>query len=253
MNSFELEVTDDLQVSFMARVTEFAGSQTGPSSLFVTGGSQAHLCYPALAPSLNDARSPLARCEILLGDERVVPVTSEYSNTALIDGLIGSSDRAPHQKQLYSPTRDSGVDLAELMAAADPAQTSISDAHSAALRALTHRYAQALRAAPAARVVHLGLGPDGHVASNFPRCIDFGIRSPEAATSFDVTGLNRFWRLTVTMDFINSSSLVILSLSGIEKGEVLHKVLSDPESFPAGKINAPNFVIIVDRQASLAL
>ncbi len=253
MNNFELEVTDDLQASFMARITEFAGSHPGPSSLFVTGGSQAHLCYPALASALSDSRSPLGRYEIFLGDERVVPLTSESSNTALIDGLIGSAYRASELRQIYSPTRTTEVDLAELMAASDPVPTHISDAQSAALRGLTNGFAQALRAAPAARLVHLGLGPDGHVASNFPNGIDFGIRTPEAATSLDVTGLNRFWRLTISMDFINSSSLVLLSVSGSEKGEVLRRVLTNPDSFPAGNINAPNFAIVVDRQASLAL
>ena len=254
MNNFELVVSDDVPATFLEKVNEFANASLGSSqALFLTGGSQAKLCYPALGKAFEGPQSSLANIDLYLGDERVVPLDSGFSNTALIDGLLGAQFKNLTNKNIHSPTRVAGFDLEGLMALGKSLPKHLAPSAHAQLRELTAGFSRSLAASPSSRLVHLGLGPDGHVASIFPKYTDFGIHTGDAATTLDLSGLNPFLRLSVSMEFINSSELVILGATGSDKGEVLRKVLLDPDRYPAGRIQAAKFVILVDRDAAAKL
>ena len=253
MNNFALTVTDNVPQALVDQLNSFVvQSQADKFSFFATGGSQAKLCYPALGAAIVELDNTLNNMDLYLGDERLVPSDNEDSNTALVERLLGKQFGAAG-KSLNSPTRRFDAQLPELDQDQIHNTLELTPQQEELLAKIARSFEESIDFSPAPRVVHLGLGPDGHIASIFPKPRTLGPILKHCATVADVTGLNQHLRITVKLEFINQADLVILSVTGNPKGEVLRSVLENPSQYPAGQIEAENFVIIVDRQASQSL
>lgn len=239
-DNFELVTSDDPADEVLRLVAEVAAG--APASFLATGGSQAKLVYPRLFPALS-TEAALAGVRLYLGDERVVPLGDPDSNTSMLESVPG----APvGERAIVSPARAFAAELRDAAAqGGDPARE--------VLQQMLDWWSKELIEAPRPRIVHLGLGPDGHVASIFPHPVDLTIATPQCQVSLDATGLNRHLRLSVTMDYIDQAQLVILGATGAEKGKVLKAVLEDPGSYPAGRLRPQRLVVTVDREAQAAL
>ncbi|MDA8262933.1 MAG: 6-phosphogluconolactonase [Actinomycetota bacterium] len=239
-SNFDLLTSDDPAAEVIRLISEVAAG--GAASLFLTGGSQAELVYPRLFPSLV-ADPTLAGVGLYLGDERLVPLAHPDSNTAMLDS-IEAAPKGPDE--IVSPTRAFSARLATSAAAGtDPSRETLHE--------ILGWWSAKLKAAPIPRIVHLGLGPDGHVASIFPHSDDLGLATPQCTVALDTTGLNRHLRVSVTMDYIDDAELVILSTTGAVKGKALKAALDDPPSYPAGRLRPKRLAVVIDREAQAAL
>jgi 6-phosphogluconolactonase len=141
-------------------------------------------------------------------DERAVPASAEESNYRLLrEALL---DRAPLPLGQVHRLRGDAADL---------------DAEAA-------RYARALAGwarggVPRLDLVHLGLGPDGHVASLFPGSAALGETSRWVVSAEAPPPHPR--RLTLTLPVINAARAVIFYVTGADKAEVVARVLEGDE------------------------
>jgi 6-phosphogluconolactonase len=119
------------------------------------------------------------------------------------------------------------------------------------LEAATKRYALALRqiagSPPVLDLVHLGLGADGHTASLVPGDAVLGVTDSDVA----VTGLYQGRRrMTMTYPIINRSRRILWLVTGVEKSEMLQRLLAADESIPAGRVSQFQALVLADRAAA---
>jgi 6-phosphogluconolactonase len=103
-------------------------------------------------------------------------------------------------------------------------------------------------------LVHLGLGPDGHTASLFPRspaleCDDPGL---QVVANRDPIGHNPYDRITLTFGGIARARLVVFTVAGASKHEALARIVAG-EDVPAGRVTAPEVRWLVDDEAAGSL
>jgi 6-phosphogluconolactonase/glucosamine-6-phosphate isomerase/deaminase len=99
-------------------------------------------------------------------------------------------------------------------------------------------------------VVHLGLGPDGHTASLFPR--SSALEAPPGrlvVLSVDPNDLNAHERMTLTLEALARAQLVVFTVSGESKREAFAAVSSGAD-LPASRVRARQILWLVDREAS---
>jgi 6-phosphogluconolactonase len=179
----------------------------GRFSMALTGGSAAELCYPVLA----QARLPWEQVHVFFGDERCVPHDHADSNFALASRALLS--RVPLPPANVHRIRG------ELVPAAAAAE-----------------YDVALREAAAGvlDVVHLGMGPDGHVCSLFPghpvltseRLVDSLTDSPKPPAA----------RVTLTLRALADARALWFIVTGAAKAEAVRAAVLDPSSpLPAAR------------------
>ena len=213
----ELVVVDDVPGEFAERVVEaFHGRPHEGFSLAVSGGTTARHCYERLA---DDAGTQIDwwKVDVYWGDERCVPSDSPDSNYHLVREAL--FERVGAVNANYPMFCDEG---------ADPYQLRLSE-----LGKLD--------------VVHLGMGPDGHVASLFP-----GSDALEAdpgrlvVMNTDPTGVNPFPRMTFTLAGIARARLVIVTVEGEDKREALNRVRDGDPTCPGAHVRADQVLWIVD-------
>ncbi len=96
-------------------------------------------------------------------------------------------------------------------------------------------------------VVHLGMGPDGHVASLFP-----GSEALEAdpgrlvVMNEDPSGTNPHLRMTLTYAGIARARLAIVTVEGEAKREAFARVQADDPTCPGSLVRADRVLWIVD-------
>jgi 6-phosphogluconolactonase len=97
-------------------------------------------------------------------------------------------------------------------------------------------------------IVHLGLGPDGHTASLIPGdpVLDVADRRV-AVTTGEYEGRRR---LTLTYPYLAAARDVVWLVTGAEKRDALERLLAGDHSIPAGRVDAPDAVIVADAAAS---
>jgi 6-phosphogluconolactonase len=99
-------------------------------------------------------------------------------------------------------------------------------------------------------LIHLGLGPDGHTASLVPGdpVLEVTDRSV-APTAGEYQGRRR---LTLTYPAIDAARRILWLVSGEDKREALARMLAGDRSIPAGRVAAPDGVVVCDRAAAPA-
>jgi 6-phosphogluconolactonase len=216
----ELVIVDDVPGEFAERVIEaFHRRPHDGFSLALSGGETARHCYERLA---EDAGNQIDwwKVDIYWGDERCVPLDDPESNYRL--GREALLERLGAVNANYPMRCDEG---------ADPYQ---------------------LRLGELGRidVVHLGLGPDGHVASLFPGSPALDADPGRLVVmNHDPSGLNPFPRMTLTFTGIARARLVLVTVAGEAKREALARVAAG-DDLPANRVEADDVLWIVDPAAA---
>jgi 6-phosphogluconolactonase len=107
-------------------------------------------------------------------------------------------------------------------------------------------YEELVRGSPPIDIVHLGVGPDGHTASLFP-----GTPALDETRRLVVCNgddHHEHPRLTFTFSAIARARLVVVTVSGREKREVMARLRAG-EDLPAARIRADEVIWLCDRAA----
>jgi 6-phosphogluconolactonase len=216
----ELVLVDDVPGEFAERVIEAFHARPGDGFSFaVSGGETARACYERLA---DDAGTQIDwwKVDVYWGDERCVPHDDPESNYHLVrEALL---ERVGAVNANYPMFCEEGP---------DPYQLRIGE-----LGKLD--------------VVHLGLGPDGHVASLFPGSDALDADPGRLVVmSEDPSGANPHPRMTLTLAGIARARLVVVTVSGEQKREAFARVVAGDETCPGTHVHADNVVWIVDPAA----
>ncbi|MEW5738771.1 MAG: 6-phosphogluconolactonase [Myxococcota bacterium] len=201
MTELIVERTAEALAEALARRFEAAARQAiaarGVFSCALTGGSAAKSLYPRLA------RSPVdwTRTHFYFSDERCVPPTDADSNFRLADEV------------LLTPAGVPAKNVHRLRGEDEP-------------RAAAAAYEATL---PTLDVVHLGMGPDGHVASLFPGhpLLDEARLRVAALTDSPKPPPAR---LTLTFPALRQAGAVWFLVTGEAKRAALKEALSDADS-----------------------
>ncbi len=204
----EIQVVGDVAGAFTALVRE-----TQPSSFAVSGGATARRCYQHLA---GFADVDWAGVDVLIGDERWVPVDDPDSNEGMAREVL--LDRVG-ARRIHS-ARESAPTLDEAAVA----------------------YARVVAGFGQIDLVHLGLGEDGHTASLFPGSA--ALAETERLVVATADELHPHPRLTFTYPALQRARLVVFTVEGEGKREAFARI-RDGEDLPAGRVRADHVLWLV--------
>jgi 6-phosphogluconolactonase len=165
------------------------------------------------------SKLPWNKVFFFLGDERHVPPDSPDSNYRMAnETLLSKLPIAPDQVFRVA---------AELTDA-----NAVATAYEETLRIFFHLGPDSF---PRFDFVLLGMGPDGHTASLFPRTPALEERQGLFVANW-VEDLKTF-RLTVTYPVLNHAASVMFLINGDEKADMVQKALKDPSAnLPCQKV-----------------
>jgi len=216
----ELKVVEDVPAAFAGHVVEaYEHRPDEDFSLVLSGGPTARRCYERLAAEAGE-EIDWWNVDIYWGDERCVPAESEDSNERLVrEALL---------------ERIGGAHAVHPMRCADGAD----------------RYQLLVGEVGRFDVVHLGVGPDGHTASLFAGSAALDADPGRlVAMNRDPVGRNAFERMTLTLSGIGRGRLVLFTVSGAAKRDVM-QAIADGADIPAARVRAERVVWLVDPAAA---
>ncbi|MGH9072932.1 MAG: 6-phosphogluconolactonase [Acidimicrobiales bacterium] len=215
----ELEIVEDVPAAFSARVIEaFASRPEDGFSIALSGGETARACYERLAVDGAHAID-WWEVDVYWGDERCVPADHPDSNQRL--GRQALLERVGAANAVHPMRCEEGP---------DPYQMKVGE---------LGRF----------DVVHLGMGPDGHTASLFPRAAALDADPGRLVTcTSDPEGRNPHERMTLTLAGLARARLVLFTVSGGSKAGAMRAV-RDGADLPAARVRADRVVWLVDREA----
>jgi 6-phosphogluconolactonase len=207
-----------------------------PFSLSLAGGSTPKRVYELLAGPSFKSYIDWQKVHLFWGDERCVPFDHQDSNYKMVhDALIAHVPIPPdhvHRMPVESGSPDEAAALYE--------------------KELQRFYGAATLdpARPLFDVTLLGLGPDGHTASLFPKTKALDERGAWATA---VVGVKSEARISLTYPALEASAAILFLVAGPEKRQALAGVLAQDQSLPAARLktNAP-ILWYVDRAAIAA-
>jgi 6-phosphogluconolactonase len=225
---------------FVEMAGEAVASQ-GYARIAISGGSTPKAAFELMADPSQPwrARMPWEHLDLYWVDERAVPPDDAASN--------------------YRMTREALLDHVPLR----PSQIHRIEGELPPEEAAA-RYESELRQSvgvegtdgPRFDLVALGMGPDGHTASLFPRTAALH-ETGRLVTANHVPQLDT-WRITLTWPAINRACSVFFLISGADKAEIVKEVLTgahDPERLPSQLIRPSSGILtlIMDKAAAALL
>jgi 6-phosphogluconolactonase len=212
-------------------VGQTALADRGVFRVALSGGNTPRHAYELLAEEPRSLALPWKDVFIYFGDERCVPPDDEQSNYRMASKAFLDKVPIPHSN------------VHRIRGEADPGVAA-------------NNYASIIRSdladPPRLDLVLLGLGPDGHTASLFPGS------PPDLHDSVLVRAVfaesQLMWRVTMTPKLINLGRTVAFAVEGVEKTDILARVLQgpfDPTKYPAQIVNPSSgrLVWLVDKLA----
>lgn len=214
-----LTVVDDVPGEFAKRFVDCYHARPHETfSVALSGGATARACYERLAA---DAGNQIDwwKVDVYWGDERCVPHDHEDSN--------------------YRLAREALLDR-------------VGAANATHLMRCAEVDAYQLRVGDLGRfdLVHLGLGPDGHIASLFAGSPALDA-DPGRLVSLNVdpSGANPYERMTLTLAGIARARLVIVTVAGRAKADAVAAVTRG-DDVPATRLQAERVMWLVDDDAA---
>lgn len=198
---------DALAAELVLQTTEAATSSIAARGLFtmaLTGGSAAQVLYPVLA----QAALPWDKVHVFYGDERGVPPDHKDSNHKLAVDTFISKTKIP-DKNVHRMVGE--VDVVK--GAAD---------YERELLAVTG-------GTGALDVVHVGMGPDGHICSLFP---GHALLNDEVRLVAPITDSPKPppQRITLTLQALGRARQLWFLVSGAGKADAARDAILDPKS-----------------------
>jgi 6-phosphogluconolactonase len=230
-----------LAAAEFARLALAAVQERGIFTVALSGGSTPKRLYTELA--IDDSlrpRLPWDKMHFFWGDERHVPPDHEDSNYRMVHEALLS--RVPVPDLNVHRLRGEEPDAAK--AAREYEQE------------LQEFFQLSPGKFPRLDLVLLGLGPDGHTASLFPKTAALNDREHLVVANWVESFQTH--RLTLTLPVLNNAANVVFLVSGIEKAQILRAVLADvPDliEYPAQLVRpvAGDLWWLVDRGAGSLL
>lgn len=224
-----------------ASCVEKASASRGVARIAISGGSTPKAVFRLLADPAKPfaATVPWDKLQLFWVDERCVPPADPESNYGVCRDLLLSKVAIPQ------------ANVFRMEGELDPEEA-------ASRYESTLRNTMKLEGAesPAFDLVMLGMGPDGHTASLFPR-------TPALDEMGRLVVANHVaqkdtWRITLTWPVINHAAEVVFEIEGPEKAGVLAEVLTgprDPERLPSQLIRPANgkLLFLLDEAAAAKL
>jgi 6-phosphogluconolactonase len=215
----------------MARIA----ANPGRAAICLTGGSSPKQLYELLATTGYRSRIPWDHVDWFIGDERFVAADDPLNNMAMARRLL--LDRCAPARNIH------------------PIPTDAADPEDAARRYESElkSYYDADRLNPARPlfdVVLMGLGPDGHVASLFPKfpAVEETERWVVGVPKANVEPFVP--RVTLTLPALSSCREMLFEVAGTGKRAILTRVF-DGEHLPANRACATGDTVWLVDQAAL--
>jgi 6-phosphogluconolactonase len=220
----EVRVVADVPTSFASLLAdEIAATRPArgvrPFRLGCSGGASGAACYRRVGEL---ARFPYGELECFLVDERCVAAGDADHNATQLEAAFGA-----HFGELAGFHALDG-ELAEALAAA-------------------------LTSGGPLDLVQLGLGPDGHTASLFPR--SSALHAPEellVTHNVDPSGLNRHERVTLTYSALLAAHRRVFTVIGPDKAAAIGALFAG-EALPAARLDGPGTLWLLDAAAAEGL
>ena len=241
-----------------------AVEERGEGHIALTGGSSAVALYRELVRQEWRDAVDWSRVHLWWGDERLVPVDHPDSNVGLAYSMLlamaaraGMSGMGAEGTDVTAgdvvglPVRAENVhpyEVDEMLSESDPGAL-VADEY----REELERYLPAMGNLPGFDVVLLGVGPDGHILSVFPR--SRVLRSEELVLSVPAPDHvePHHPRVTVNPRLLRAAGLVLVMAAGGGKAKVLADVLgdtNDPARWPAQLARLPNAEWLIDEASA---
>jgi 6-phosphogluconolactonase len=210
------------------------GAAIGGGEIVLAGGSTPKAAYAHFVDAVKEVGLDLGSSTFWLGDERCVEPDDERSNYRMI------------KESLIDPLADmTTVNVRRIPGELGPERAA-------------DGYEQELQAAgpPIFDLVLLGIGPDGHTASLFPRQDTLKERS-RLAVAVPEAGLEPFVpRVSMTVTALTSSLRIVFLVSGSSKADAVAQAFG-PDSGPDPAVPASLLVpgaklitVLMDRAAA---
>lgn len=239
-----IRILDDLQAIARAAAEEFivrcqqSIKDHGRFTVALSGGSTPKALHAVLVERFkaNPKLIEWSRVQIFFGDERHVPPDHPDSNFRMANETLLS--KVPISKENIHRIHCENPDAAKAAAEYDA------------------ELAQAFRLKqsefPRFDLILLGMGPDGHTASLFPKTAALNELSKRVVANW-VDKFNT-WRVTFTRPTINNAASVMLMVAGEDKAAALAEVMDggSPEMYPVKYVKPTNarLVWLLDRAAA---
>ncbi|MGD0988203.1 MAG: 6-phosphogluconolactonase [Candidatus Sulfotelmatobacter sp.] len=230
---------------FQAAADEVIGSanqaiaQRGRFTIALSGGSTPRSLYTLIAANASGSL-PWDKVFFFFGDERHVGPKDADSNYRMADESILSKVPVPPANVFRVP-------------AENPDASAVADTYEQTLRKF---FELAPGKFPRFDVILLGMGPDGHTASLFPKTAALQESSRLVVANW-VEKLHTH-RITLTLPVLNDARCVAFLVSGTDKAAPLHEVLEGKapgEEYPSKLVRPVDGKLIwfVDRAAASEL
>jgi 6-phosphogluconolactonase len=210
-------------------------ANSGRIAVCLTGGSSPRQLYALLATEFYKSKIPWERVHWFIGDERFVPASDPLNNMAAARQIF--LDRCAPAANIHPIPTD----------AADP---DTGAEHYAGELTSFYGAEQLDQARPLFDLVLMGVGPDGHTASLFPKypALDeagrWVVGVPEANVEPFVP------RVTLTLPTLSSCHEMLFEVAGHDKRAVLTRVFGG-ENLPANRARSSGETVWLVDQAAL--
>ena len=253
----------------IARSLTDAVATRGRADWATTGGSTPIGIYQALAAPPHRGTVPWAGVHVWWGDDRFVPRDHPLSNVLPLDQvLLSAAARAG--------LSGSGADAVEVEVGLEPGvPLPAANVHAPAMgraigagagpESVAREYEAELRAAglptseagfPVLDVVLVGIGPDGHLFSVFPRSPLFDTDSWVEAVPAPTHVEPHVPRVSLNPRVLDAAVLPLVVVHGAGKAEILASVLGeerDERRWPSQVARREGAVWLLDRSAAASL